>query len=437
MARSKSTSNKRRKCGFGCRLTAGSMCLFLFAGISACGLSNGLSKSSENLTERYQANVTEEVSAEVLPEFAESYTEFAIRLLAAGREDAGAEGKNTMVSPLSVMLALEMTRNGAVGDTKTEMESVLYAGIMPKQGKNGLLAFCQNLPDSKESRFHIANSIWFRNGENYFEPDETFLETNAREYDAEIYAAPFDEETCSDINHWVENETEGMIKDILDGIPENALLYLVNAVAFEAEWQEVYNKNQISSGSFFSADGSSSTVDMMHSNETKYLQDAYASGFIKPYADGYSFAALLPAEGLSLDDYLGQLEGAAFLKTIRSAEDIQVSAGLPKFEAETKLELQDILAGMGMPLAFDPLEADFSAMGSCEAANIFISRVIHKTYIDVNELGTRAGAATVAEMAGESAPMDIKIVNLDRPFLYAIIDTENGLPVFIGTVEHL
>lgn len=434
------------------RITAGMLACLVAAGASGCG-GNNLSSSTKDLTKQYRGDGgtnkqmhTEDgqETAKVTPEFATSYADFSLELLRSSKrqeQTAGNDPSNTMVSPLSVLTALEMTRQGARGETRDEMDAALYPGITAEEGKLGLLAFSDGLPEEEGARTHLANSIWLNTGEDRFTPDEAFLKTEAEEYDAQIFGAPFTEQTCTDLNRWVERETDGMITDILDEIPKDALMYLVNAVAFEAEWAAAYEANQVHDATFYGADGSEAVVSMMYEELHSYLAGEKVQGFRKSYKDGYFFVALLPDEGTSLEEYLAGLDGETFLETIAQENGTMVETGLPKFEAETKLELSETLMDMGMPLAFDGDRADFTGMGSCaDGANLFISRVLHQTYVKVDELGTKAGAATVVEMCGESAMLmeeEPKRVILDRPFLYAIVEEESGLPVFIGTVEKL
>ena len=340
-----------------------------------------------------------------------------------------------MVSPLSVLTALEMTRGGAGKDTLRQMGETMYPGIDPEEGRKELLSWCRQLPDGKGGQMSMANSIWFNNRNEDFVPNEEFLEKNAKEWKAQIYGAPFDQTTLKDLNGWVEKNTDGMITNILDKIPEAAIMYLVNAVAFDGKWEKPYESYQVHDTDFYPEDGSEAEVPMMYSEESRFLKDEHSTGFVKPYVTGYSFVALLPEEGLALEDYLKQMSGEGFLRLMEEEEQTAVSAGMPKFKADTSLELSEILSGMGMPLAFDADLADFSGIGSCGDLTIHIDRVIHKTHIDVDELGTKAGAATVVEMLAEGAMMQMEKVILDRPFLYAIVDENTKLPVFIGTVE--
>ena len=176
---------------------------------------------------------------------------------------------------------------------------------------------------------------------------------------------------------------------------------------------------------------------MMYSAEHLYLDDGKAIGFIKPYRNGYSFVALLPNEDISLSDYAASMTGKSFADTIKNAEDVPVEAAMPKFSYDYDIEMSGALKALGMSLPFDAAEADFSALGSSDSGNIFISRVLHKAYIAVDEKGTKAGAATAVETNLMSDTVGIYRVTLDRPFVYAIIDDATGLPVFIGTVTDI
>ena len=355
--------------------------------------------------------------------------DFALQL--AGFSAEG--GKNLLLSPLSVLCALAMTANGADNETLAQMEAVFGMSV---QALNEYLCwYVESLPQSENCHLSLANAIWI-NETARFTPNRDFLQFNADYYGADIYAAPFDSATCADINDWVNNKTNGMIPAILDRVPPEALLYLVNALAFEARWQEQYESYQVREDSFTKADGTEQTVEFMYSMEHLYLEDENATGFIKMYEDNaYAFVALLPNEGVSLEEYLASLTGEELSALIDGAQQAMVSAAIPKFETEYSIELSEVLKNMGMADAFDPDRADFSAMGFSTEGNLFISRVLHKTFISVGELGTKAGAATVIEVpdaTGALPPDEIKEVTLDRPFVYLIIDCETGLPFFIG-----
>ena len=228
-----------------------------------------------------------------------------------------------------------------------------------------------------------------------------------------------------------------MIPSILDEIPDSAMLFLINALAFDGKWQTPYEPEQVTDGTFTAADGSERAVTMMQSSETEYLDDGQATGFIKYYKEGgYAFAALLPNEGVSIDSCIASLTGAGLRETLQNAEQTQVNATLPKFSADYSAELSGSLKALGVTDAFDGDRADFSAMGQSGEGRLFISRVLHKTHIELDEQGTSAAAATAVEMnATACAPAEQpKSVVLNRPFVYMILDTNTMLPVFFGAV---
>ena len=409
---------------------------------STGGPSKELSDSTKNLAKEYQtqgdANQPDFIQPEVNLsdqsdyDFSKSYMDFSVSMLKKSQES----NENRMISPLSIMLALTMTGNGARGETLAEMEAVLNGGYAMDVLNQELPGWVSGLPDSEKGRLCLANAIWVNNRDDSFTPDQGFLEKNGYYYNADIFSSDFGEKTLADINNWVEQRTEGMVKDILDKIPEEAVMYLINAVAFEAEWEVTYKGSDVRNGTFTDAEGTEHTVSMMYSTEQTYMEDASATGFIKPYAEGYLFAAILPNEGISLEEYMNQLDSEQLLQTIGQADDtISVTAGLPKHESESSLELSEALSAMGMPLAFNDKLADFSGLGRSTNGNIYISRVLHKTYINIDELGTKAAAATVVEVVAESAMMIDKTVILNRPFLYMILEEDSMLPIFMGTVH--
>ncbi|MCL2083763.1 MAG: serpin family protein [Oscillospiraceae bacterium] len=361
--------------------------------------------------------------------FIGSMADFSIKLF----KDSVTGGESSLVSPLSVIFALAMTANGADNETLAQMERLL--GIPLAEFNEYLYSYAQRLPSSDKSTLNIANSIWLRDNGGRLRVEADFLQRNADYYGASAYKAAFDSQTLKDINSWVKSNTNGMIDKILDEIDEAHLMYLINAVMFDAEWQSVYFKENVHKGDFTDITGASRRVDFMHSTEGIYLDDGMATGFIKPYANGgYSFAALLPNENVPIEAYIEALTGEGLLNTLKNAQDAVVYASMPKFEYEYTVSMNDALAGLGIPDAFDEGKADFSRMAVSPDGNIYIGLVLHKTFISVDELGTKAGAVTMVAMSGSGAPADIKTVRLDRPFVYAIIDDASGLPIFIGTL---
>lgn len=345
-------------------------------------------------------------------------------------------GENLLVSPLSVLCALGLTANGARGETLAQMEAVL--GLPAERLNAALAAWAAELPKEKDCRVDLANSVWIRD-DGSFRADEEFLKTAADWYQAEVFASPFDAAAVREVNGWVEEHTHGMIPEILKELRGETVMLLVNALALEAEWETVYREDQVWDNRIFTAeDGAEQPVALMYSSEFRYLKDGNAQGFLKPYKGGrWAFAALLPDVGL--EDYVSSLTGERLREVLEDAEETEVHAGIPKFKGECAVTLNDSLKAMGMTDAFEPETADLSGLGSSELGPLFISQVLHKTYISVDERGTRAGAATAVIADAGAAPDEdpVPVVYLDRPFLYMLVDTETNLPAFIGAVTSM
>ncbi len=358
-----------------------------------------------------------------------AFTDFALRLLRAGAEP----GENALLSPLSVLSALAMTASGAEEETLREMETVL--GMTAEELKSYFHTYMNTLPQDEGCELYLANSVWFTDDEG-FRVNEDFLQTGVDHFGAEIFRAPFTDKTCKEINAWVKKNTGGMIGEILQQLPPDAVMCLVNALAFEAEWARPYeNEWQVREGVFTREDGTEQTAEFMCGSEGAYLDDGLATGFLKYYEGyGYAFAALLPNEGVSVQEYLASLDGEALRTMLANPQDEIVDTALPKFEVTYGAELSDVLRDMGMEEAFDPERADFGGLGTSENGGLYLSQVIHKTFISVTEKGTKAGAATAVIVGDGAAPGEPKVVTLDRPFVYLLVDAESGTPFFIGTM---
>ncbi len=367
----------------------------------------------------------------ITPEAAATASDFALRLF----RTAEVPERNTLVSPLSVLSALAMTANGAEDATLLQMESTL--GMRRDLYNEFFCSYLSALRSDRSSALKLANSIWFTDRSG-FVPKEEFLKTNAACYGADAYRAPFDESTLREINGWVNQHTDGMIPAILDEIPDGAVMYLINALAFDAKWEQRYSEDEVHQGTFTAANGTKQTVDFMYAEDRAYLSDDNATGFIKYYLGrDYAFVALLPDEGVSVEAYLDSLDGEKLQSLLENRSQESVITAIPKFETQTSLELSKTFMDMGMELPFDADNADFSSLGTCTAGNLYINRILHRTFISVAEDGTRAGAATAIEEIPASAEEEPpKMVRLDRPFVYMLIDCKTNLPFFIGTMHN-
>lgn len=335
-------------------------------------------------------------------------------------------GKTTLISPLSVLTALALVQNGAEGETLVQLERAL--GGLDRDTLNAYMrAYCDFLTESDELK--IANSVWTDSGA---EAKRAFLQKAVDSYSAQLFSAPLsDPKTVESINSWVKKNTDGMIPKIIEKADRYAVMMLVNAIAFDAKWETPYKRSDIEKLEFTSYSGSKKKTDFMCSTENVYLKDGGTVGFMKPYKNGrFAFAALLPDENTGIDDYVASLSGDKLMKIFSSAKrGNEVNVKMPKFRAEYSAQLIDTLKKMGVKDAFDSKTADFSSL--IENRDAYIATVVHKTFIEVDENGTRAAASTLVG-ADTMSLMEPYSVFLNRPFVYMIVDTETNLPLFIG-----
>lgn len=359
-------------------------------------------------------------------EFYNSETDFGLKLL----KNTSEKNKNNLVSPLSAMICLAMVANGANGETREQILNAL-CGETKIGDLNEYLAGYSS--DEQNKALKSANSIWINKDMGYEVCDE-FLKTDAKYYRSGVYNEPFDSSITDKVNGWVNENTDSMIEKIADEIGQETVMLLINALAFESKWAEQYADDTFER-LFTCTDKSTQTADMMYFDENMYLSDGNTVGFIKPYEDGaYSFAVLLPDEGTDIDSYISSLNGERLRSILKNAQTADVNVIMPKFKSESDLMLNEALESMGMKDMFSG-KADFSNL--VKDGGVCVDSVLQKTFIEVSESGTRAAAATAA-LAAKSSPMGEKItynIELNRPFLYMIIETDSSTPIFIGKLE--
>ena len=369
----------------------------------------------------------EELAAD--EEEAAATRDFAVRLL--GRCVTEDPGSNVLVSPLSTLYALALLENGAAGETLAQLEA---ATGLSRDDLTAHLAAYATL--AAEGPLDLANSVWLRDDAGLAVSD-AFLEASEQELDAQVFHEPFDDTTAEALNAWVSEKTHGMIPSLVDEIPDQAMLYLANALAFEGVWEEPYDDGFVQDDTFTCEDGTEKDVRMMLSREDAYYEGDLATGFSRPYEDGYSFVALLPREGVTVTELVAGLDGAALDEFLVPVENTVVDAYLPQFTATYDNELSDELRELGVEDVFDAARADLTPLGTGPTGPLYASQVLHRTYVDVNEEGTRAAATTVVQvMDGAAAPAEepeVREVRLDRPFVYLIMDSRTGTPVLLGT----
>ncbi len=347
-----------------------------------------------------------------------------------------ATGENAMISPFSISLALAMTYNGANGDTKTAMENTLglnnltvdEININFKQVSDALLHV------DNQVEFSIANSIWYRNSFSVF---QDFIDVNQDFYSAEVNALNFDNpNSINIINDWVANNTNNKIDKIVDEITPENVMFLINAIYFKGIWKFEFDVTKNITHNFTLFDGSTKQVEMMaQTADLKYLYSDNIQMVELPYGQGnWAMDFVLPSSGKNIDQVINELTNSCWDSWVNYLSDpIKVTVEIPPFKFGYESELNDVLTAMGMGIAFNANTSDFSKINN--DYQLYISKVKHKTYVEVNEKGTEAAAVTSVGMETTSAG-DERIVVFDKPFLFVIREISTGVILFIGKVEN-
>ncbi len=382
------------------------------------------------------------VAGKVSDEFRDAAANFAFELLKESNK-AEYEGDSLLVSPLSVMLALSMTANGAEGETLKQFEKVL-GGKMDIDSLNAqLFNYTSSLTSTDKAKFNLANAVWLTSAPT-FSVNRHFISRIENTFDADIVAADMtNPATVDEINSWVKKETFDMIDKILkpEDLDKDSIMVLLNAIAFDAIWEVTVEDDQCFEKIFHGIDGDT-TATFMKTKTDRYIYGENETGFIKNYADGnYAFMALLPDENIAIGDYVSSLSGERFLELYYDASknmSYKAEAIMPHFTNDCSIDMNQIIKIMGIKDAFDPKYANFSGLGTTTKDGVIcIDKVLHKTHIELDNKGTRAAAVTSVGMLVTTSVSITKTVTLDRPFVYAIIDTQTGLPIFLGICENI
>lgn len=398
-----------------------------FAGLTACDSSDDLAKGNLPKAEKIELRLSEKIKTD---------NSFAIDLF---KTTYALENEtNIFVSPLSVSMALNMTLNGAVNETADEMLIALRAkGYTIEQ----INEYSKTLREALENvdpstQLTIANSIWYKND---FTVKNDFIKTNQDYYNAEVTPLDFKSpEALTTINNWCAKQTKDKIKEILEEIPGDAVMYLINAVYFKGIWVSQFDKKDTNTETFYLPDGQTTQVDMMRQiADFNYHQDNNCEYLELPYGnDAFSMILMLPNEGKTMDETIEALDDESWSLITENMYGEKINICLPRFKAECKYQLaEEVLPEMGMKI---PLSSDADFSGISESS-LNISEVIHKTFIEVNEEGTEAAAVTSVGMMESAGPGEPQIIDyiVNKPFLFAIRENSTGVILFIGKIGEI
>ncbi len=341
------------------------------------------------------------------------------------------EGKNVFLSPFSVSMALGMLLNGANGATLDSMKNTLEQGNVSLQeiddSYKSAAIFLENLDPNVT--MNIANSIWYRSG---FQVIPSFLNNCQLYFDAEVSALDFSAPSAvTTINNWVSSKTNDKIQTIIDVIPPDAVMYLINAIYFKANWMYKFDSTKTTDTTFASLAGTNPCRMMHQKAKFAYCSTGQEQVIDMAYGAGqFSMTVILPAEGILIDDYAMSLTQEKWSSLVGNLDSSEVILSLPKFKLEYTKTLNDELAAMGMGIIF--LEPDLSRIANEPLA---VSEVKHKTFVDVNEEGTEAAAVTLIGIVRTVAyPPPIPVMTVDRPFICVIREHTSGAILFVGKI---
>jgi len=342
---------------------------------------------------------------------------------------------NVMVSPASIMFALDLAAAGAGGDTLKQIAEAVGKGDDPEKTLKFASDLITKINNSEGVSFKAANAEWFnkeRYGDNV---NKEYLNYVKEMYGAEVSFSEFNEKTLNEINEWTSDHTNKMIPQILAELNPDHAAVLVNAIAFDGKWAKAYEDAPEST--FHGSKGDQKTPFLFGSENT-YFENEEAIGFKKDYEGGqYSFLAMLPKDtDIKIKDFASKLTYEKYKAFTDSRTNIEVRTRMPEFKSEFQISPEEILKELGIEDAFNPNKADFRGIAD---TGLYFDQVIHKTAVEVTKDGTKASAATAILMADGAImePEEFKEVYLDRPFVYAIVDNATDMPVFIGSLENV
>lgn len=344
---------------------------------------------------------------------------------------------NTIISPTSVYLALSMVSAGADSQTKKEFEELLGSGKigLDEVNENNLLLHNSLKNNSGDTKLNIANSIWFDESSNV---NDKFLQSNSKYYESDIYATDLRAPGAVDlINSWADEKTEHLIPEIVSEISGETYMLLINTIYFNAKWSSPFNKENTQKANFTAGNSANVKTDFMNASKVyRYKKYDNYEAILLPYNDNrYQLVAALPNEGLSIEKFIDSLDPSFFEEVrYKKMDEVNVNLSIPKFESVFDVKLKESIMDMGLLDAFSE-SADFSGIANNEPP-LLINDVIHKSYIRVDEDGTEAAAATSVEAYATSLPLNPVNLTFDRPFFYAVIDTETKLPLFMGVLNN-
>ena len=402
---------------------------FFLSLVSLCCATISCSKSDASANEQAKPIVlTTKQGEKVASDNAFSFNLF--------KEVATSKDKNNaFISPLSVTMALGMLYNGTSPDARTEMAIALG---MKNFSDTEINEYYQTMSKAllkidPLTTLSIANSIW---SEKNFQVKQSFIDINKKYFDAEVQSLDFGlKSTLDAINKWCAKKTNNKIDKILDEIPGDAVMYLINAVYFKSKWQSPFDKKNTTNEEFTTESGARKSVAMMNQTTTlPYYSDEMMQCVEMPYGNqAFSMVVILPAGSKTIDEVVSYLDNNVWNMVLDGLRERNVYVKLPRFKQEYEISLVNAVESLGMYLIF---QDGGNLNGIADDPRLCVSKIKHKTFVEVNEEGTEAAAVTAVEIGPTSVgPSTSVLFFANRPFIYLIKEKSTGAVLFIGRMD--
>lgn len=402
---------------------------FLAAAMMTAAVSCQKEVTAENLMENIGQGNASEVDLDEA--FCKKYSTVAFTML---KNEYASDGENVVISPLAACYNLAMLANGADGSNLSEIERTL-GGFSKFEALNDYMhSFSEKLIDTDKAKLYFENAIWCNADKNVALSDG-FLSAAKTYYGADAYKESFGKTAVTNINNWSSNKTNLNAEYIIDDLSPDAPLYVVNATVLDADWEAPISPENVSDGTFRSASSQEESVQMMSSYEYLFVGNEDINGFVKKYSGGnYAFLALVPKSDNTplsyLVDYIS--DGSNYRKLIADRKERVIDAGIPKFSCEYKGGMKNMLETMDVGRTFSSTSASLDKLGTADD-KLYVGDINVYTGINVTERGTSKG--TGANVSNSSVATNVITVTLNRPFVFAVVDTKKFLPVIVGAVN--
>lgn len=407
--------------------------------LAGCGVENKAEIEKGSIENQLESGIEresaekEENQARNSGEFNREATEFGLELF----KNIDKTEENAVISPVSAMLALGIAYNGSEGETQAQFSKVLSDGNLSLEEINReYKAFSDKLQkeyfkdvkekDLEEQTLKLSNSMWV---DTNYKIKETFKTRIQEALDCSLYSEDFRRfDTISKMNHWVNENTNGLIKKAVEYLGKNTKSIIMNITLFEMPWDTKIEKSEIEKGKFYLDNGETVEADFMNTKDS-YIECKLGKGIKKYYKNrNFSFIAVLPNEGTKVEEMVDSLTYEDWKELLEVGHG-GAYAKLPKFKFEGSINLVDTLKRMGMEDAFVENKANFKGISD---DRLYIQDIMQKTYVDVNEDKTTATAVTKMAITNDCLELIEHSVEFNRPFMFAILDDNSGIPIFIG-----